>query len=172
MSEEKLSGAATEIMQSAIARTRAYFDSEYGINVAEIESHVGDTASLTLLDMTAIIGLGGQINLLVAFSFQESLVNSMYAKMNAGFDVPENEVDMYREATVGEVVNTILGHCTIDLQKLDNQGIPMTPPVIIDHIKTIRRMKNTIFFTQSLDTPLGQINISLIGSKELFNSAL
>jgi CheY-specific phosphatase CheX len=96
----------------------------------------------------------------------------MYAKMNEGFDVEEEEVEMYRESTVGEVANIILGHCTLDLQTLDSGGIPMTPPVIVDHIKTIRRLKNTIFFTQRLDTPSGKINISLVGSKELLNTTV
>lgn len=170
MPDDILNGADTVIMLSAIARTRAYFESEYSFNVTEIESSVGDMATLTLLDKTAIIALGGKINLLVAFSFQKSLVDTMYAKMTESFDVAADEVEMYREATVGEVVNTILGHCTIDLQKLDNEGIPMTPPVIVDHVKSIQRMKNTTFLTQSLKTPQGQINISLIGSKDQFNT--
>lgn len=172
MSDTQLSAAATAVVQSAIARTRDYFGSEYGIDVIEIESRNGDLSSLPQLDMTAIIGLGGLVNLLVAFSFQKSLVDAMYAKMNKGFDVPENEVAMYREATVGEVVNTILGHCTMDLQKLDRRGISMTPPFIINHVKMIRCTKSTMFYTQMLNTPLGYINISLGVSKERLDNTL
>jgi hypothetical protein len=65
-----------------------------------------------------------------------------------------------------------LGHCTIDLQKLDDQGISMTPPVILDKAKTIRRMKNSMFYTQSLSTALGRMTINLVGPMELFDTNL
>ena len=86
--------------------------------------------------------------------------------------VQPDEVQMYREATAGEVVNTILGNCTMDLQKLGQQIISMTPPIVLDHTKTIRRMKNSMFYTQTLHTKFGSMTISLVGSRELFNANL
>lgn len=172
MSDEKLIAEVMLIMQSVITRTRAYFEGELGVGITEINSNVGHLDTLTLLDMTAIIGMGGAINLLIAFSFQDGLINAMYEQMTDGLGIQPDEVDMYREAAAGEVVNTILGHCTEDLQKLDRRGIAMTPPVILDRVKTIRRMKNAMFYTQSLDTALGCMTISLVGPRELFNTNL
>lgn len=172
MTDRKLLNEVAQVMQSAIARTRSHFESEYGVSVTEVESGAGDLDSLTLLDMTAIIGMGGRVNLLIAFSFQEGLINALYQRMTEDFDVQPDEIEMYREAAAGEVVNTILGHCTIDLQKLDQQGITMTPPIILDHAKTIRRMKNSMFYTQGLNTAFAHVNISLVGPRELFNTNL
>jgi len=172
MSNTKLIDEVEQVMQSAIARTRSHFESEFGLSVTEADSGGGDMDSLALLDMTAIIGMGGRVNLLIAFSFQEGLINALYRRMTDDFAVKPDEVEMYRQAAAGEVVNTILGNCTIDLQKLDRQGISMTPPVILDRVKTIRRMKDAMFFTQTLNTVLGCVNISLVGPRELFDTRL
>jgi CheY-specific phosphatase CheX len=149
MTAEKTSDNVQEVMQSAIGRTRSYFESEFCISGTDVDTGGGDLDSLTLLDMTAIIGMGGRINLLIAFSFQDGLINALYQRMTEGMEVQPDEVEMYREAAAGEVVNTVLGHCTIDLQEIDDRGISMTPPVILDKAKTIRRMKNSMFYTQS-----------------------
>jgi len=172
MPNSKLIDEVGQVMQFAIARTRSHFASEFGISVTEADAGGGDLDSLTLLGMTAIIGMGGRVNLLIAFSFQESLIDVLYQRMTHDFEVRPDEVEMYREAAAGEVVNTILGHCTIDLQKLDRPVISLTPPVILDQAKTIRRMKNAVFYTQSLNTDSGRMNISLVGPQELFDSRL
>ncbi len=172
MPNSKLIDEVGQVMQFAIARARSHFESEYGISVTEAESGGGDLDSLTLLGMTAIIGMGGSVNLLIAFSFQEDLVNVLYQRMTRDFDVQPDEVEMYREAAAGEGVNTILGHCTIDLQNRDGPVISLTPPVILDQAKTIRRMKDAVFYTQSLKTDFGRMNISLVGPRDLFDSRL
>jgi len=172
MSNTRVLDEVEQVMQSAIARTRSYFDNEFRVSVDEVQSGAGDLDSLTLLDMTAIIGMGGRVNLLIAFSFDEGLINTLYQRMTDDLDVQPSEVQMYREATAGEVVNTILGNCTIDLQKLDQQVISMTPPIVLDHTKTIRRMRNSMFYTQGLHTAFGSMTISLVGPRELFETNL
>lgn len=170
--KDELKDEVMQIMKSVISRTRAYFESELEIIPTETSSNAGNLDTLTLLDMTAIIGMGGAINLLIAFSFQDGLINAMYERMTDGLGIQPDEVEMYREASAGEAVNTILGNCTVDLQELDGRGIVMTPPVIFNRVKTIRRMKNAMFYTQNIDTALGSMTISLVGPRELFNTNL
>ncbi len=172
MPNRKLTKDVEKVMTSAIARTLSYFKSEYGIGVTEADSGGNALDSLALHDMTAIIGMGGSVNLLIAFSFEAPLIDALFKRMTADFDVAPNEIEMYREAAAGEAVNTILGHCTADLQKIDGPAISMTPPVILDRIKTIRHMKNTMFHTQRLSTDFGYMNISLVGPQELFDIRL
>ena len=160
------------VMQSAIARTHSYFENEYGISVSELDPDEASQDSLMLFETTAIIGLGGRINVLIAFSFQTCLINTLYERMTEGFAVEPGEVDAYREAAAGEVVNTILGNCTIDLQKLDRQAISLTPPVILNEVKTIRRIKGSVFHKRSLTTAWGSMTVCLIGPKERFRPNL
>lgn len=172
MANTRLLDEVERVMRSVIARTRSHFESEYGIGVTETGAGGGDLDSLTLLDMTAIIGMGGSVNLLIAFSFQEGLIDTLYRHMTSEFEVNPDEVEMYREAAAGEVVNTILGHCTMDLQQAEGPIISMTPPVILDRVKTIRRMKNAMFYTQTMHTVTGCMAISLVGPRELFDTHL
>lgn len=172
MLDRKLTKHVELVMSSAVSRTRSYFNSEHGINVTESRSEGGDLDSLTLLDMTAIIGMGGSVNLLIAFSFQDALVDALFERMAADFDIAPDKIEIYREAAAGEAVNTILGHSTIDLQSTNGSAISMTPPVILDRVKTIRRMKNAMFYTRSLDTDFGRMDISLVGPQELFDIRL
>ena len=79
---------------------------------------------------------------------------------------------MFREATAGDIANIVLGHCTMDFQELDRQAISLTPPVILDKVKHIHRMKNALFYTQSLSTEFGRMSINLVGPPELFNTKL
>jgi hypothetical protein len=53
--------------------------------------------------------------------------------------------------------------------KLDKNGISITPPRILNDVKTIQTMKYKMFYAQSLDTPLGGMAISLVGSQALFS---
>jgi CheY-specific phosphatase CheX len=172
MTDRKWVEEVQQVMQSAIARTCGHFESECGIQVTRADSCAGDVESLALLGMTAIIGVGGRINLLIAFSFEDDLINTLYQRMTEDIEVQPDEVEMYREAAAGELVNTIVGNCTIDLQHLDRQGISMTPPIILDRAKTIRRMKNSMFYTQGLNTIFGRMSISLVGPRELFDTNL
>jgi hypothetical protein len=48
----------------------------------------------------------------------------------------------------------------------------MMPPIILDRAKTVRCMKNSMFYTQELETVFGRMNISLVGSRELFYTNL
>ena len=98
--------------------------------------------------------------------------DALYEQMTDGFNVQPDEIEMYREAAAGEVVNTILGNCTIDLQKLDRQGISMTPPVVLNQVKTIRRMKDSLFYRQNLNTVWGGMAVFIVGPRELFNTNL
>jgi len=172
MPDKQLIDEVELVMQSVITRTRSYLESEFGIGVGETNLGCGAMDSLTLLDMTAIIGMGERFNLLIVVSFQEELITALYQRMTEGFDVQPDEVDMYRESAAGEAVNTILGHCTMDLQHLDSRGILMTPPVVLHQVKTIRSMKNAMFYSQSLNTVFGRMNISLVGPAELFDARL
>lgn len=176
MSGERLKTAlkdeVVQIMHSVISRTRTYFEGELEIIPTETSSNAGNLDTLTLLDMTVIVGMGGAINLLIAFSFQDGLIDVMHERMTDGLDIRPDEIEMYREASAGEAVNTILGNCTVDLQDMDRRGIVITPPVILNQVKTIRRMKNAMFYTQSMSTALGCMKISLVGPRELFNTNL
>ena len=168
-SKEILKDGVELVMRSILAKTRDYFASEHEICTVEVEVADEEPDHLALLDLTAIIGLEGRINLQVAFSFQESLANVVYEWMTAGFNDYPDDIEKNRKAAVGELANTILGQCTKDIQHLDRQGIGMTPPIIIDRAATFPMMNSLVYCTRSFATVHGRLNIMLIGSREILN---
>ncbi|MDP2752433.1 MAG: chemotaxis protein CheX [Rhodocyclaceae bacterium] len=172
MSEKPLLTEIKQVMDSALARTRSYFESEFSITTDEFPPEEGEANSLTLLDMTAVIGLGGTINLFIAFSFEENLIRTLYEKMTEGMKIAPDEVTMLKEATAGEIINTVIGHCTVDLQTLDQQGVSITPPTVLGRVKTLQRFEEAMFYTRSLITPFGRMDVDLIGPRDLFDTTL
>ena len=104
--------------------------------------------------------------MLIAFSFDDSLVSALYDRMTAGMVIPDEEKEALRQSVIGEVVNIILGHCTADFSS--QQDVSLTPPVILRQRKSLRRMKDAVFVGRSLKTDYGCVDINLVGPCELF----
>ena len=159
-----------KVMEFVTARTRAYFKSEFNLDTTKNNSHIGNLEKIVLQDTTTVIFMRGAIiNLLVVFSFDATLLKTIYDCMMDGLDVEDDEVDMYRNAAAGDVINTVLGNSTIDLQKIDGDRIRITPPTVVNDVKALQEMHYTMFYAQSLTTKVGKITISLVGSDELFS---
>ncbi len=159
-------------MGSALQQASSYLKAEFDLAAASMPSTGGDTEELVLRDMTAIIGIGGNIDLYVAFSFEDSLIQKLFEQMADGLEIaPEEEHEM-KQATVGEIVNIIMGHCTTDLQQMDPKVISITPPTVINLVKKVPKLQNAVFHIRSLATEHGAMDVYLIGPKELFSNSL
>lgn len=163
--------AAEQIAQAILSHARRYFESECQIEAAESGFGGGPLAALKLLDLTAVIGLGGGIRLRVAFSFEAALVDAVYRSMTRGFDERPEDVAGHREAAIGELLNTVLGNATTDLQHLHRRGISMTTPVIVGSGQTILPEHDDVFYTRGLRTPSGRLAIILIGPNVTFGAS-
>lgn len=161
-----------KVMDSALLKACSYFDTEFALKAASQPVGDGNTEALYLREMTAIVGIGGAIDLYIAFSFEDSLVQELYEKMTAGLQIdPAEEYDM-KQATIGEIVNIIMGHSTMDLQGVDKKIISLTPPIVLDFVKTVPKLKNAVFHLRTLATTSGIMDVYLIGPKDLFSENL
>lgn len=164
--------AAERVLSSIAQRTRDYLGAELGIEVTPIGVDRNDAEQLTLPKMTTLIALGGNVNFLVAFGFADSLIDLICARMTDGLGIPETDLPGFREPAIGEAVNTIIGHCTGDLEEPDGQPITMTPPVVLEGARAIRRMKDAVFYTQDFDSAQGRITVSLVSQRTPLDSNL
>lgn len=172
MTENSLISKIRNVMESALQQASSYLEAEFDLFTESLPPMNGDIEELTLREMTTIIGIGGTIDLYVAFSFEASLVQQLFEQMADGLEIaPEEEQEM-KKATVGEIVNIIMGHCTTDLQQMDSKVISITPPTVLNLVKKVPKLKNAIFHLRSLATKYGAIDVYLIGPKELFSNSL
>lgn len=160
-----------EVVASVHARICSYFVDEFAIQIGEIEQPPAEHETLDICGLTAVIGVGGPAGILIAFSYEQRLIDELYERMTDGMDVQPDEKKMYMESVAGDIINTIVGNCTADLQH-GRHAISLTPPMIIDHIKHIHRTKNVVFISKKYTTEYGCIDLNLIGPGDMFDKNL
>jgi CheY-specific phosphatase CheX len=152
-------------------RTRSYLAAQAGIEVTGAHVATDDVDQLKLRHATAVIGVGGSIGMLIAFSLSRSLVDALYERLTAGFDIrPEQEAD-FRAAVVTEIANVIIGNCTEDFAD-EGERVSLSPPVLLEDSKSIHRMKNARFGTVMMETRHGPFDIHMIGPRNMFDAQL
>lgn len=164
-------GVIPRLMDAVFGRTRAFLEQETNIIVNRAVPSQGDVDMLFLHDMTAIVGLGGHVNALIAFSFEQRLLEAIFAAYTADIEVPENDRELYMRETSAEVVNIIAGHCTTDAAR-HNHLISLSPPIILQEARHIARPKSAVFASMRLETLQGVIDVSFVGPRELFDEHL
>lgn len=156
---------------SLAGRTRDYLAAETGIAVGEVGAASENVDQLRLRDITAVIGVGGNVGMLVAFSFPMALADVLYRRLTAGIEVPPGQEADFREATITEIANIIVGHCTADFTE-DGAAVAISPPVLIQDAKSINRMNKARFGTVQISTPQGDFDIHLIGPRGMFDDEM
>jgi CheY-specific phosphatase CheX len=159
------------VIASLVERTKSYMASQAGIDVTDARRGIGNRDQLELRESTAIVGVGGNVGLLIAFSFPQAIVDILYDRLTAGIDVPAGDEALYRRETVIEVANIIIGHCTADFSS-DGENISMSPPILLEETKHIHHMKNATFDSISMVTAHGCFDINLVGPHAMFDAHL
>ncbi len=160
-----------EVVASVHARMCSYFFDEFSIQIEELNQSYTEHETIDIHGLTAVIGVGGPASILIAFSYEQRLIDELYKRMTDGMDVHPGEEKMYMESVAGDIINTVVGNCTMELQH-GRHVISLTPPMIIDHIKHIHRTKNIVFISKKYTTEFGFIDLNLIGPGNLFDKNL
>lgn len=147
--------------RALLTSTTNYFTDTLGMNSNAAAGYSGHIERLKLYDITAIVGIGGRIGVLTALSFQLPLANRLYDLLTAGIEVPAGEEEFYLEEGVADVANLIVGHATVDLQKIERR-VSITPPVVMKGDGTIRGTKNSMFQSIEVNTVYGCMDIIMI----------
>lgn len=164
-------GFPNAVVTSLVDHTKDYLMCEAGIAVTHARRAARSLDQLNLRQSTAVIGVGGDFGVLIAFSFPPELVDILYRRLAAAFEVPAGEEALYRREAVTETANIIIGNCTARFAA-DGGRVSMSPPVLLEAAKPIPRMKNAIFDSVSLVTPHGVFEINLVGPYDMFDAHL
>ena len=84
-------GIFRKITASVTACTKSHFNNALGIEFLSHFSSHGDIDALVLRNLTAIIGLGGSVNFLVAFSFDSVLAARLLEIEIEGLRIDDSE---------------------------------------------------------------------------------
>jgi CheY-specific phosphatase CheX len=156
------------IMDSVMLATTAHFQDSLKIKFLSTHKSFGEIDAFSPADMTVVIGLSGPVNALVAFSFDNDLVNQLLEIETAGLDIPGDELDIYRHDVLAETVNIVLGHSTGTLARM-GETIGLTPPIVLEGKGSFRRPKGALFSCVSYKSAYGVLDIYIISPKNIFD---
>lgn len=160
-----------KIMGAVLRRMSAVFLSTAAIAVEAVETFDGDARMLRLHGVTAMAGLGPPLGMTLAFSFDPPLLKMLYARLTADIRVPAGEEARYAEDAAAETLNTVLGLCTADFERIDS-AITLTPPVVLIGDRAIDRRRDAVFGSMRVRTATGGVSVSLVGPSQLFDACL
>ncbi|CAA7624655.1 chemotaxis protein CheX [Magnetospirillum sp. SS-4] len=158
-------------MDAVLKRARAYLEDEIGATFVRNETMIGNIDILDLKRITIIVGTGGPVNLLIAFCFDQSLLERLFHVSTAKLGIEPHERELFLRETAAETVNFILGHATADLAEQGND-VSLSPPVVLEEGRCIHRPRKATFATIQISTSVGILDIYFIGPSELFDHRL
>ena len=152
-------------------RTKSHLAAQAGIAVSDMRVATDDVDQLKLRHATAVIGVGGSVGMLIAFSLSRPVVDALYERLTAGLDIKPDQEAEFRQAVVTEIANVIIGNCTEEFAA-EGERVSLSPPVLLEDTKSIHRMKNARFGTVMMETPHGPFDIHMVGPRHMFDAEL
>lgn len=151
-------------------RAREYLRDEIGLEVKHVERDLEDVSRLGLKYLTSLVAVGGNLQVYLAFSFDEPLIRKIFEVYTSDVELDDDE-DRYVGETAGDMINVVVGNA---LAALGDNGpaINLSPPLFITEGKLITRCKDAQFLTLRLILDLGEMSILCIGPRELFDEQL
>lgn len=160
-----------KVLDAVAERARNYLQDEAAIGVTRVRRAVNEVHSVTLENLTAMIGIGGPSGILVAFNYSPELSDALFRHMTQGLDVSADEEQVFRHGTLTEIANVILGNSIPEAFAV-GESIPMTPPVILEGATRIHHRDDTMFGSISIATLRGPLDIHLVGPRRIFDHYL
>lgn len=158
-------------MFSILHQTSAVLVGEGVARIDGFDVHEVGQDSVKLHDITAVAGFGLPVGLLIAFSFDQTLLGDILDKATGALPVPDDERELYLRETAAEVVNTVLGLCTADFE-LREVAISLSPPVVMEGARDIQRRGDAVFASMEILTDKGAVSVNLFGPRHLFDDRL
>lgn len=152
-------------------RTTSFLRDELGLLVKGISRRLHHEESVMLRDMTAIVGVGSQAGLYIAYSYDETLIRAMMLRYAAELSIAPEDESLYMRETASDVVNVIVGNCTSDLAKR-GEVVTLSPPVLALGAKTIQGRPKTAIAVLTLQFEEGTLDVAFVGPKLLFDDHL
>jgi len=162
MSDVKDSRQVVEVITS---RMVSFLENELGVVVDSKHIYLRDVPLINLGYLTTLVSMDGHISALFVFTYDKPLIETVFTKYTEGIDIAENERDIYLEECAGEIINTVIGNATRDLEQKDSL-LTFSPPVVLKEAKNLIKKKNAKFFNAEIHTESGTLNLFYIVPKD------
>lgn len=156
---------SARLVHSVVHRSRHYLQRHFGLETSVSQPMLHAQNTLSLAGYSAVIGLGGVVNIMVVASYDQTLVEHILRRELGEIPLDSAEQETYLGEAASETTNVILGHCTADLAA-PGQTVSLSPPVVIQDARSFRRPRDAVFLEVSLQTAQGQLRLNFVGPVE------
>lgn len=155
------------LLEAVAERTMDFFREDLRLEARRDDRGMENMREIQLRHLTSLLVLEGGSKLYVAFSFEKSLIEHAFKMYSDDIEVAEDEREGYVEETAGDMINIIVGNAAARLPA-GGAAVVISPPIVISGAKSIFRHKDARFYSASLETDYGKMDVYCIGPKELF----
>jgi len=142
-------------------RGKQFLEMEGKISVMDVRPIQGQLDRMELKDLTSILTVEDRLKLIVAFSFDRSLMEAVFKGYTEGVSVAPEEQDILMEETAGDCINIVVGNALEDFQ-LPGYAFNVSTPIIINEGKSIQRYKQSKLTAGEIRTERGTMIVLCI----------
>lgn len=161
-----LNVSVKDMIQSLQRRTADFLLSEMDLSIDLSPIMSKELKKLELWDVTSIISLGGDLQMLVAFSFDHSLIHHLFDMYSEELGLAQEDKEICFGEIAGDIINNIVGNATADFQ-YESSLITVTPPVIITDARSLIRHKKAEFVSVILKCDKGSMQIFCVVAMDI-----
>jgi chemotaxis protein CheX len=132
---------------------------QFGITDADIGNLEKKERMQVTLDVTAVVGLVGDIKGNVAYSLSQDTAKKLITAMTSGM-TPVDEFDTLARSAIGELSNMTTGMASILLSKI-GVNIDISPPSIIVGEDIYFIISSVQSIAVDINTPVGRIEVNI-----------
>lgn len=154
------------ILIPIIEKLQNYLKKDMKIPIVNEVVEVLNVEHVVLKSNTVMIGTGGDIQIIISFGYDDTLLDVLVDAFLYGEKVDDSELVEIQESVCCEIANTIIGN-TIK-NPCNNNLISITPPILIHEAKSLAKYKNSTIMVAIIKTKFGDIQLTAVGPKELF----
>jgi CheY-specific phosphatase CheX len=159
------------VMEVVEQRTISFLSEQFNLVADGISRRLCQEESIVLRSMTAIVGVGSQAGIYIAYTYDDSLIREITKRYTAELSIAQEEEEIYAQETASDVVNVIIGNSTADLARR-GELIALSPPVLMMGARTIHGRRQTATAAITLRFAEGSLDVIFVGPKILFDTHL
>jgi CheY-specific phosphatase CheX len=142
-------------------RSRVFLEEEGKTRVLGVYPTGRTLDRIDLRAITAILTVEDRLRLIVAFSFEHSLLESVFQGCAGGIPMKTDEVELLMEETAGDCLNIVVGNALEEFQ-LSGYAFTVSTPIIIKEGKSIQRYRQSKFAAGEIHTDAGNMVVLCI----------
>ncbi len=154
------------ILDPIVERLKEYLEKDMQIPLLEDNIKTIDVDGIILKKMTAMLGIGGDIQAMVSFGYDDILLDVLMDAFLYGEKVEDTELVKVQESLCCEIANIIVGNA------INTKGSKLltsiTPPILIHDAKSLAKDKNATIKVALIKTKYGDIQVTIVFPKKMF----